>query len=245
MAAENEYARLRAEAERDPGVLGLVLGGSRGKGCASERSDYDVYLIVEDERAARARYARRRGDPLDVAVFSLDAFAHHAALGSETEWNRYTFAHVAAELDKLDGRIQQLVEEKGALPVEAARQLAAEALDAYVNSYYRSLKNLRDGLALAAHLDAAESVPWFLTALFALHERVRPYNKYLRWELERYPLEEWSADSVLPALEQIVATGALEVQRALFRRMERLARGREHGAVIDSWEPDVALLRGG
>ena len=245
MAAEEAYARLRGQAEGDPNVLGLVLGGSRGKGCATDRSDYDVYLVVDDDAPARARYGTRRGEPLDVAVFSLEAFAAHAALGSETEWNRYTFAHVTAGLDKLDGRIQQLVDEKGALPAPAAPQFAAEALDGYVNAYYRSAKNLRDGLALEAHLDAAESLPWLLTTLFALHGRVRPYNKYLRWELERHPLgHEWSAESLLPALERIVATGALDEQRALFRRIERLARERGHGAVIDSWEPDVALLRG-
>ncbi|MBB4711670.1 hypothetical protein BJ965_001552 [Streptomyces luteogriseus] len=38
------------------------------------------------------------------------------------------------------------------------------------------------------HLAAAETVPHALEVLFVLHRRVRPYNKYLRWELERRPL---------------------------------------------------------
>jgi hypothetical protein len=39
-----------------------------------------------------------------------------------------------------------------------------------------------------------ESVYWFLVTLFALHGRVRPYNKYLAWELDTYPLgDPWNA----------------------------------------------------
>ena len=36
-----------------------------------------------------------------------------------------------------------------------------------------------------------------MTALFAMHGRVRPYHKYLRWELRTFPLgEPWHADSL-------------------------------------------------
>jgi hypothetical protein len=85
----------------------------------------------------------------------------------------------------------------------------------------------------------------FLVTLFALHERVRPYNKYLRWELEEHPLpgDEWSAARLLPILEAVVA-GDLDAQRVLFRALESLARGRGHGEVVDAWGGDVAWLRG-
>jgi hypothetical protein len=48
----------------------------------------------------------------------------------------------------------------------------------------------------------------------------------------------------LDGLERIARTGALEDQQALFRESEALARAHRHGATIDGWEPDVALLRG-
>jgi hypothetical protein len=239
------YAELRALAKRDPNVVGLFLGGSRGKGLASEYSDYDVYLIVDKKVGEyRRRFPLRRGDDPEVIVLSLAEFRRHAAIGSEDEWNRYTFAHVTAELDRT-GEIQQLLDEKGSLPKEAARAIAAEALDAYINQYYRSAKNFRDGDELAGRFDAAESVPYFLVTLFALHERVRPYNKYLRWELEQHPLPgaEWSASRLLPLLEAVVA-GDLSAQRLLFRDVERLARERGHGDVVDGWIDDLRLLRG-
>jgi predicted nucleotidyltransferase len=239
------YAELRALARRDPNVVGLFLGGSRGKGLATEHSDYDVYLIVTKRVGEyRRRFPLRHGDDPEVIVLSLAEFKRHAAVGSELAWNRYTFAHVTAELDKT-GEIQQLLDEKGMLPKTAARTIAAEALDAYINQYYRSAKNFRDGNEQAGRLDAAESVPYFLVTLFALHERVRPYNKYLRWELEEHPLPggEWSAERLLPLLDAVVA-GDLSAQRRLFHDVELLARERGHGDVVDGWGADLALLRG-
>lgn len=239
------YAELRALARRDPNVVGLFLGGSRGKGLPTEHSDYDVYLIVDKKVGEyRRRFPLRHGDDPEVIVLSLAEFRRHAAIGSESEWNRYTFAHLIAELDKT-GEIQQLLDEKGTLPRDAARGIAAEALDAYINQYYRSAKNTRDGDELAARLDAAESVPYFLLTLFALHERVRPYNKFLRWELEQHPLpgDEWSAGRLLPQLEDVTA-GDLSAQRRLFRNVERLARERGHGDVVDGWGADLGPLRG-
>jgi predicted nucleotidyltransferase len=245
VSAHEAYAELRALARGDPNVVGLFLGGSRGKGLATPRSDYDVYLIVSKKVGEyRRHFPFRHGDDPEVVVLSLAEFKRHAAIGSETEWNRYTFAHVTAELDKT-GEIQRLLDEKGTLSREAAHSIAAEALDAYINSYYRSAKNFRDGNELAGRLDAAESLPYFLTTLFALYERVRPYNKYLRWELEEHPLpgEEWSAERLLPLLAS-VAAGDVAAQRSLFRKLERLARERGYSGVIDGWGDDVAWLLG-
>ena len=247
MSADEAYAELRALARRDPNVVGLFLGGSRGKGIATEHSDYDVYVIVRRNVGDyRRRFPLRHGDDPEIIVLSLAELRRHAAIGSESEWNRYNFAHVTVAFDKTGGEIQQLVDEKGSLPRDAARSIAAKALDGYINQYYRSAKNYRDGNELAGRLDAAESVPYFLTTLFALHERVRPFNKYLRWELEQYPLpgDEWSAGRLLPLLEAAVA-GDLAAQRSLFRKIEPLARERGQSDVIDGWGDDVDWLRDG
>ena len=243
------YRELLDACERDPNVVGLVLGGSRGKRAyVDDRSDYDVYIIVGDSADEyRRRFAFRRGDPVEGTVFSVDEFRAHAAIGSPSEWNRYTFAHVEPELDKLDGEIAAIVEEKGALPRDGAPERAAEALDSYVNAYYRSAKNARLRLSDATRLDAAESIPALLVALFALENKVRPYNKWLAWELEHHPLPcaFCAGDDIVRRTVAIVAIGDLELQQAMFRDVERHARDRGHGDVLDGWEPDLALLRGG
>ena len=205
-------------------------------------------LVVREGATAEcaSRYDAPRGSPVDVWVLSPSELEQAGAIGSPTEWDRYSYVHADVVLDRLDGRIAELVAEKRVLPAEAARRIAERALDAYVNSYYRSAKNQRDGLGIAAHLDAAESISPFLTALFAIHERVRPFNKFLRWELESFPLEgeRWSAARLLPRLRAIAATGDHGEQQSLFRDAEQLARERGLGPVLDGWEPDLARLRG-
>jgi hypothetical protein len=57
------------------------------------------------------------------------------------------------------------------------------------------LKSLRDGDPVASRLEAADGVTPFLNAAFALHGgRLRPYYKYLAWELASEPLSRFSFD---------------------------------------------------
>jgi hypothetical protein len=247
--SSNDYDRLLTDAEADEDVLGLVLTGSRGRGVfARPDSDWDVRLIVRDEQLAEGdeRFGTPHGSTVEVAVYSLAGFEDAGALGSTSEWDRYSYAHAEVVIDKLAGRIAELVVEKGTLPPPAAFEIAERELGAYINSYYRSAKNLHNGLLVEAHLDAAESISPFLTALFAMYGRVRPFNKFLRWELETFPLEDatWSASNLLPRLQEITAGGSIGTQQRLFRDSERLARERGLAAVVNGWEPDVAWLRG-
>jgi len=72
---------------------------------------------------------------------------------------------------------------------------------------------------------------------------VRPFNKWLRWELQHYPLDEpWRRD-LLPRIEAILSTGSIDEQRSVFLDAEVLARRRGLEAVVDSWGLDVGFLR--
>ena len=250
MAQEWTYPEFLDAARSDERVVGLVLTGSRGRGLfVRPDSDWDVRLVVRDENLAdcEQRFSAPQGSVVDVAVLSRSQFQHVGGLGSPNEWDRYSYARAEVVLDKLDGEITALVAEKSVLPAEAARDISERALDGYVNAYFRSAKNHRHGLYAESHLDAAESIPPFLTALFAMHERVRPFNKFLGWELEAFPLgdELWSAETLVPRLQAIVATGALADQQSLFRDTERFARERGLGPVLAGWETDLDFLRGG
>ena len=88
-----------------------------------------------------------------------------------------------------------------------------------------------------------EAVPYALRTIFALADRVRPYNKYLEWELRHHPLEGWNADELLPLLERILI-GEPEALHELFELIEGWARREGFGDVVDGWEPDVEWLRG-
>ncbi|MGW1280924.1 hypothetical protein ACWD4V_28750 [Streptomyces tsukubensis] len=249
-AAAEEYAALLNRVRRDRRVLGLVLTGSRTREeLATEHSGYDVYLVVEDAaRSDTLPAALIRPDVLiNVMVLPLAEFRVHALPGSGTEWNRYAFAHAKVEMDTADGLIGDLVAAKGTLGRDESAVLAPEQLDAFLSSAYRSLKGDRDGQPLATGLDAAEAVPYFLSYVFAAHNRVRPYNKYLAWELRHHPLSrpEWSAERLLPLLGEVLGPQGPAAIRRLVTELEPHARAWGHGPVFDAWGDDLPLLRGG
>jgi predicted nucleotidyltransferase len=155
---------LLEHARRDDNVVGLVVFGSRGKGAlVTETSDWDVFVVVREKRD---EHPFRHGDHVETVEVTLDELLNQPA------WNRYSLAWLEPALDKT-GEVAEVLRE--AVRVDPAT--AAEPLDAYINSYYRSLKNTILGLDLGSLLDAQESIPWFLEFLFGLFGRVRPYNK--------------------------------------------------------------------
>lgn len=244
MDQHNAYQRLRDLVHDDRRVVGFFLGGSRGKGVATDRSDYDCYVIVEDsEMDAWRAVAEELSPPLDIALFSLTAFA----AGEGPEWNRYNYAHLDVEVDRLGGRIQQLVNARATITPEEGVMAARGVLDAYINAAYRSLKNRRDGLELEAVLDASEAVNYGLTVLFGLLGRLRPYNKYLRWELTHHPPSglPWPPEEVVTLVSGILRNSNPALQSKFFRGIEQLAHARGLTDVIEAWPPaDLRFLRG-
>jgi hypothetical protein len=82
------------------------------------------------------------------------------------------------------------------------------AIDHVINQVFRALKCLRDGDAPAARLEAAEMTAPLLDALFALNGgRLRPYYKYLTWELTTHPLEHcpWGAEELVTKLVEFAS----------------------------------------
>jgi hypothetical protein len=240
---ESEFARLLDHARGDPNIVGLLLIGSRGLGgYVTDQSDFDAYVILR-EAALLDEYAERfpsaHGDPVEYILYPLEGFRDHAMPGTPSRWNAYTFAHIEPLIDKLDGEIGRIAAAKTLPGPEDAR----EFFDGYVNLSYRSKKNNLAGRGLEGRLDAAESISWLLDFLFAAHDRVRPFNKWLRWELQNHPLSEPWAESVLTRIEAVLSTGDLDAQRGLFHDAEALARTRGLDDIVDSWGPDAAFLR--
>ncbi|MGW3935115.1 hypothetical protein [Streptomyces phaeochromogenes] len=228
-------------AATDSAVVGLVIKGSRAhEGMTTEYSDHDLYVVLTDgATTALTRFAGHRTPELDLVILSLDEFRAVGMPGFE----RYALARARMVLDRLDGGIAQILAGKARFHADDAFREAGEWLDAYANSLYRSVKNDRDGHALAARLDAADSIRFLLELLFALDRRPRPYNKYLEWELARFPLPGWDTGMLLDALDRISGTGDVSTQRRLFTQVEAVARRAGHGAVLDAWGEDLDLMR--
>ncbi|MGW7541533.1 hypothetical protein ACWGKQ_10510 [Streptomyces sp. NPDC054770] len=228
-------------AAADSAVVGLVLKGSQAHdGMITPHSDHDLYVVVADDaRTDLTRFAGHRSAELDLVVVTLTEFRGAGIPG----WERYALARAQIVLDRLDGGIARILADWARLDADEAFRGSGGWLDAYANSLYRSLKNHRDGRALAARLDAADSMRLLLELLFALHRRPRPYNKYLEWELARHPLPGWDTDVLLRAVDRISATGDVTLQRRLFTLVEKAAREAGHEEVLDAWGDDLDFMR--
>lgn len=209
--------------QEDSAVLGYFLTGSRGKGFATENSDYDLVIVVKDseETTARARYPFRFHSKIDCIVHTLTDFRNYASFGTSQAWDRYSFAHVDVHFDTT-GELQGLVDSKGTIPASARLAFLAEAMDSYINAVYRSIKRAERRDALGARLEAASSIPFFLDFAFGLEGRHAPFLGYLASELELYPLTDFPmpSDAMLAAVESILDSGDFVTQQSLVRLLE-------------------------
>ena len=239
-------------ARQDPAILGIVLSGSAARGIATEQSDVDVFVVLTDD-AAEGRETSR-SPAIDEIPQTLADLEDVPPWGHDEYGYRWGYAYAQVLRDETGGRIAEAVHRQATHTVDEARRmlLDGDQLDGYINMAYRALKSDRDGRALERRLDAAESVHWWLDVVFTLEGRVRPYNKYLAWELREHPLSvpEWSAERLLPEVEAIL-DGDADAVRAAYAVVERecLAWDERHGGrelheLIESWGDELAVLRG-
>jgi predicted nucleotidyltransferase len=233
----------------DPDILAVVLSGSAARGMATESSDVDVYVVRTEKSAAGLTV--RRSPHIDEIPVTLAELERPGRFGTAEWWSRWSFAWAQVLRDTTDGRLASALHRQATLTDSEQRQILAERLDGYLNFVYRALKAERDDRRFERRLDAAESLPWLLDVIFALCGRVRPYNKYLPWELREHPLSvaDWSADRLLPQLGAVLE-GDPEALRSTYREVERQCSTYDaaHGdvlcrGIIESWGTDLEILR--
>ncbi|MFA6047290.1 MAG: hypothetical protein WCV59_02400 [Parcubacteria group bacterium] len=239
MEKENLYNQILEEAKNDDNIIGLFLKGSRGKGFENGKSDYDIKIIVKDEVAEeyKTKYSNIDNPDIDLSVQSLSEFREYAEWGTDFAWDRYDFARVKAIIDKT-GEIQNLIDSKGTIPEDEWKKFTGERIDDYLNGVFRSVKCIRSGNLLGAHIESASSIPNLIITLFALHKRLAPFYGYLPKELEVAPLEKLpiSNKELLDKISKVLKNADLETQQELLKMVEELAIKEGFGKVFDSWK---------
>ena len=242
------YAALLKRAEADPAVLAFWLGGSRGMGRATLYSDYDcVFIVAEDAYAAFcAEFGLAEPFQMDWRPL-IDLKAMTLPMLEAAPARDYTYAHLTAAIDKT-GRAQPLIDEKARVPANEVPAFIHASLDHALNQAYRALKCLRDGLPAASRLEAAEAAAPFLDAAFALHERrLRPFYKYLQWELEAFPLDRlpFTPAVLLDRLGSLLSEEAGRVLCHLLAESHDAFRTAGHGAAFDGWGGKLGWILAG
>jgi hypothetical protein len=238
----------RNDAAHGDALLGIVLSGSAGRAYATERPDLDVVVVLTDEAAVDRRTAKSA--EVDEIVDSWSDVLTVAPFGTEHWWYRWSYAWAPVLLDRTGGALADAVHRQATLrPDESdAILLDHDRLDGWVNFAYRAAKSDRDGRPLEARLDAAESVAWLLDVVFAIAGRVRPYNKYLPWEMRTHPVDGWPADDLLDLVRRLL-DGDVGAVREVFPRVRAACaaydQGRGHSrttAMIDGWEAELDVF---
>lgn len=236
---DQQFLELLNEVKTNPDIIGVVLGGSRGKGFENVHSDYDVRMIVKDDVAKKyeQKYDQMNFDEIDLVVSSLSEFRNYAAWDSTEAWDRYDFTHVKVHVDKT-GEIKKIVKEKGSIPEDKLHDFIVYSLDAYINGVYRSVKCHRNKNVTGARLEASTSIPYLLDLVFALHKRPKPFYGYLDRELTMYPLKKlpWSSTKFSKMILVILATGELKTQQTILKTIEKLFRKAGFNDTFDGWE---------
>lgn len=239
----------RNDADHGSDFQGLILSGSAGRGLATDRSDLDVYVVLTDEGAANRRTTK--SSAVDEIPISLSELEEIPPFGTDYWWYRWSFAWAPVVLDRTDGALSVMAERQATISRDEAQSILLEhdRLDGWINYAYRALKSDRDGRTLERRLDAAESVPWLLDTLFTLHGRVRPYHKYLPWELQHHPLPGWTAKELVGLLERTL-DGDPAALRETFARVEGMCRDFDASLsdpvllpIVDGWDGELALFR--
>lgn len=241
MTKDEKYQALLLSAQNDQNVVGFILGAGRGKGFSTQNSDYDIMMVVIERDAAEKYNKQWETGVLDIGIKTLEEFRQYAAWGSATAWDRYNYAYLRAQIDRT-GEIQRLIDEKGTIPAVAVKDFVIDRLGRYINAFYRAVKNSRDGNNTAGQLDAIESVSPLLDIIFGFEGRLRPYNKYLFWELDKHSLKKFKiSEKELRDFFAAVLQNDIEPQRAMFARIRDFAKANGYQSAIDDWQGTSGL----
>jgi len=237
--SDQKFEELAEELKNDSNVLAFWLGGSRGKGFATQNSDYDLVMIVKPEVKSKyeKKYLKNFKDPnFDFFIRTFEELKKHALWGSGTFWDRYNYVYVKVLFDRTV-KIQKIIDNKAKLSDKEKKQIINSSLDAFINQVYRSAKCRRDGNVRASHLEIVQAIPLLLDCVFALESRVKPYYKYLEWDLGKHPLQRlpWKKEDFLNKILKLLKDGDEKIALELLVKTRPIFRKAGYGFIYDGW----------
>lgn len=245
MTTESVLSNFVDAVKGDPGMLGVLLHGSRAKGEPRDDSDYDLICIVAED-AYEARRERGQlhekvslddGSSADVLYQTpsrIDAYV------SNPGW--YTATYLAARVAFDRNRdIETTLARMRAEADRVARESTPTAYDGYLNSFVRSMKSARRGDELGQRLHAAESALALIRTLFGLESTWPPYHDNLEPALHDIEAaQDWPAGYLSMALSRLVGDADASFQQQLEDRVERLMSSR---GIAHEWGDDLEPLK--
>jgi hypothetical protein len=185
-------------AEGDSNIVAVFLHGSRTVGHERPNSDYDVWVVAEDQ-------ALDTIPGVDAATITLDGLRN-----AEPSWWTDGLIEGRVLFDRTSGELESI------LTRLAAAHDIEQPYDAYLNAFVRGKAAARRGDELGARLHAADAVRHLVSALAAL-DGLRPrYHDRLAGTLG-----EWE-----PRVVELLRDPTVDRQLALFALVRELMESR-------------------
>jgi hypothetical protein len=220
-------ARRLEEWKAQPGVLGVLLVGSKSRGHNDELSDDDLEVLLTDEAFARLApaecgeiYVEGEGTSrkliYDVQYTSFASLERKPA--SHHDLDHWPYERAQVLFDR-DGRVAAAVAATGAMdPAFRQARLLHATIDAWI-APRRAAKTIRRGADCAGRIIIARGAKALSRVLFALEGRWVPLDHWLEAELGT--LED--AAQAGPLLCRAVSSGdPAPLEEALNRLEDRL-----------------------
>ncbi len=235
------FQRLADAVDDDPDVVAVALAGPDACGAIPDNAP-DLLIVVATNESS-GRWHRFSSDGFDIRVLTCDTLERIPTDPGQW-WDRYLIGHARVVLDRSGGQVPRLLERWAWLDDRETDDAIDFYLDPYLTYTYRALREHEVGMPEAARFEAAESLPWTVRLMFALHSRSRPTARCLRFELDRQPFDEpgWDAERLYRLYNDLVDTGDAATIRELFGLIEPMLRRRGFGGALEGYGAAVALL---
>jgi hypothetical protein len=219
-----QTARRVDEWKADPGVMGVVLVGSKSHGHGDELSDDDLEVLYTDE--AFARFA-----PVDCIDLLVEGEGESRKLiydaqltslidlqrkpGSTLDLDHWPYEKARVLFDR-DGSVSAAVEAAGRMdPDFRAKRLKYATVDAWV-APYRAIKTARRGYRGSVSILIARGAKALIRIVFALEGRWVPLDHWI--EAEMKTLQD--PEQVVPLILEALSDGKSEPLTEALKRLE-------------------------
>lgn len=201
-----------------------------------DESDYDVELVLADDAAPRTREYRGTVDL---------TFAHMRDLIERTlkfGWWSPDDANLIVLFDR-SGEVAKVVERLSVLPEDKALADAPGWFEAYLNSFYRSMKAWRRGNEIGGRISAAYSLTALAGSLFALERRWPPYPDRLYRFLDRLDGQGWEPGWLAATYLDILRNGSPALQQELEGRAEEVLATHGFPDLTVGWAGEIERVK--
>ena len=240
---KKEFKKLISDLDKDKGVVGVFLGGSRTINNKRENSDYDLGIISTNSKfkECHKRYTKFKnkymhdGLPIfDIMVFPYSYFTKGMKKIDPIIYWYYENTNVL--IDK-DNKIGRLIKEMALIPKSMVDEYVRDNFNKYIYHEHNMAICLKEKNAFGARLESSAAIQSMINFVFGMDRRLTPKYKYLELTLQNRPPTHigMSKKMFIIYLKRAAASPDRKSHRSLFMAVIKEAKKSRYNNIIKEW----------